>query len=95
MAVNKPVRMKILIEHDRGGIFVKGADNWTTDPEEALRFPNSIMAMEFCSRHRLRRAKVLLKFSDGRFDIAFEARHFPWVVPAERPRHSVSNEPAR
>ena len=95
MAVNKPVRMKILIEDERGGRFVKSADAWTGDPEQALRFPSSITAMEFCSRYRLRQAKVLLKFSDPRFDIAFESRHFPWVVPAERERHSVSSGPAR
>lgn len=71
--------MKILIQDNQGRIFLRSADAWTTDPERALHFPNSMAAMEFCARHNLADAKVLLKFRSERFDIVLQPRPFPWV----------------
>lgn len=73
--------MKILIWNKKSNVFVRNADAWTADPDQARKFPSSLAAMEFCVRYRLHDVSILLKFGSERFDIALQPRCFPWMQP--------------
>jgi len=69
----------------------KAGNAWTSDPDRAMQFANSIEAMEFCIRNNLLNAKVLLRFGSEQFDILLETRSFPGITPNRRPRLMISS----
>ena len=42
---------------------------WTVMEEEALVFPSSLQALDFCSRRRLQEVIIVIRFPDPRLNI--------------------------
>jgi hypothetical protein len=62
--------MKILLQHIRTQLFIKGVGTWTANAYEAYDFEHSQRAIEFARQHNLQGVQILVKFSDSKFDEA-------------------------
>lgn len=63
--------MKILLQHSRTQLYLRGVGDWTTNPSEAHDFQNSQRAIGFAREHRLTGVQIAVKFIDSRFDEVF------------------------
>lgn len=43
--------MRILLQHARTGLYLRGLGNWTADPSGALDFQHSQKAIDFACKH--------------------------------------------
>ena len=59
---------KTIVKHRDTGHFLT-AGGWSANEFEALAFKTSLQALDYCCRHKMREAILVLKFSDPRFDI--------------------------
>jgi hypothetical protein len=66
---------KRLVIHAETGKFLKADGSWTTNEAEAMNFNDITSVILACSRHRVRNAQVLLRFTtSGRFDVRLPLR---------------------
>ncbi len=63
--------MKILLQHCRTRLYLRGLGNWTTNPQEALDFQHSQRAIDFARQHELTGVQIAVKFVDNQFDEVF------------------------
>ncbi len=71
--LKKPVRR--LLVHGDTGKFLKSDGGWTTDEEEAVNFNDITSLILACSKHRVQKAEVLLRFASTRkFDVRLPLR---------------------
>ncbi len=63
--------MKILLQHCRTRLYLRGLGNWTTNPQEALDFQHSQRAIDFARQHELTGVQIAVKFVDSQFDEVF------------------------
>jgi len=65
--------MKILLQNCATREFLKSLGSWTNDAGEAMEFKSSSEALDFCFLHRpeLGEIQIVMKFSDGQYDMAF------------------------
>lgn len=65
--------MKILIKNLRTGLFLATADGWTAREKDALLFPNSPAAYDYCQTHRCGHdAAIVCRFRNPRHDMIFK-----------------------
>ena len=65
----KPLKRMIV---DSTGRFLKVDGGWTTDESEAIDFDDIATLLRTCSKHRVKNADVLLRFSHAhKFDVRF------------------------
>ncbi|MEY4387343.1 MAG: hypothetical protein RLY20_2626 [Verrucomicrobiota bacterium] len=64
--------MRILLQHVRTQLFLKGLGNWTANPYEAFDFEHSQRAIDFASENNLQGVQILVKFIDSQFDEAVQ-----------------------
>lgn len=62
--------MKVLLQDKFSGLFYRSPGEWTPHPEEARSFQTSWQALRYCRDHELPETRVVLKFEDGRYDLA-------------------------
>jgi len=55
-----------LAVHGDTGKFLKSDGSWTTDEGEAMSFNDITSLILACSKHRVRKADVLLRFSSAK-----------------------------
>ena len=68
-ATPKPLKRLIV---DPMGRFLKVDGGWTTDEAEAMYFDDIATLLRTCSKHRVKNADVLLRFSHAhKFDVRF------------------------
>ena len=60
--------MRILLQHTRTGLYLKGLGNWTANPYEALDFQHSQRAIDFARQHRLGGVQIAVRFIDNDYD---------------------------
>ena len=60
--------MKILLQHTRTQLFLRGPGNWTANPYEAFDFEHSQRAIDFAASQQLSGVQIVVKFVDGQFD---------------------------
>ena len=53
--------MKILLQHTGSGLFFKSLDSWVRDETEARIFGTALSAIEFCERHGISAAQIILR----------------------------------
>jgi len=63
--------MKILLQHVRTQLYVRGLGNWTANPAEAHDFQHSQRAIDFARDHGLTAVQIAVKFVDAQFDEVF------------------------
>jgi len=63
--------MKILLQHVRTKLYVRGLGNWTPHPVEAYDFQHSQRAIDFARAHGLSSVQIAVKFIDAQFDEVF------------------------
>jgi len=65
--------MRILLQNCGTLQFLKSLGCWTNNAGDAMEFKSSNEALDFCFLHRqeLGEIQIVMKFSDGQYDIAF------------------------
>ena len=74
--------MRILLQHSRTQLYLRGLDDWTPDPTQAYDFGHSQRAIDFAREHYLSGLQIAVKFIDSEFDEVFP------LPPLERPREA-------
>jgi hypothetical protein len=73
--------MRILLQHTRTGLYLKGLGNWTANPYEAFDFQHSQRAIDFARQHSLSGVQIAIRFIDSDHD---EIAQLPPLVEAPR-----------
>jgi hypothetical protein len=60
--------MKILLQHVRTQMYLKGPGNWTANPYEAHDFQHSQRAVDFARDHTLSGVQIAVRFFDSERD---------------------------
>ena len=63
--------MKILLQHTRSGLYVRGPDDWTANHQDGMAFEHSRNAIGFARDHSLDEVQIAVKFADSRDDQTF------------------------
>ena len=61
--------MRILLQQKTTGLYCQDKDTWTAQPLQALEFPSSSKAVEFCVAQHLDGVQIVLKFEEECYDI--------------------------
>lgn len=75
--------MRILLQHSRTQLYLRGLGDWTPDANQAYDFGHSQRAIDFAREHYLTGLQIAVKFIDPEFDEVF-------VLPPLDPPHSES-----
>lgn len=73
--------MKTIVQNCETGEYLTASGVWSADEREALGFPSSLQALDYCWRKKIGEAVLVLKFADPRFDIQLH----PFEKPKESP----------
>jgi hypothetical protein len=65
--------MRILLQHKQTQLYFKNIESWTADCKEALDFPSSTKAIDFCLQNSFFEVQIVLKFDDQQYDIVLNA----------------------
>jgi hypothetical protein len=66
--------MKIMVKNLRTGLFRAGSHSWTARERDALLFPDSPTASEYCQSHNCcHGTAILFRFRNPRHDMLFKA----------------------
>ncbi len=76
--------MRILLQHTRTGLYLKGLGNWTANPFEAFDFQHSQRAIDFARQHRLAGVQIAVRFIDSDCD---EVAQLPPMAAANEPAY--------
>jgi hypothetical protein len=60
--------MRILLQHMRTGLYLRGLGNWSSNPFEALDFQHSQRAIDFARQHQLHGVQIAVRFLDSDYD---------------------------
>ena len=63
--------MKILLQHTRSGLFVRGAGDWTANHQDGMEFEHSRNAIGFARAHSMHEVQIAVKFLDSQDDQTF------------------------
>lgn len=77
--------MKILLQHERTGLYLCESGDWTRDPDGAQDFNHTQKVIEFVSQFGMRGVRICVKFRDSAFDEVF-----PIPPSCGRPVQAVS-----
>ena len=69
--------MKILLQHSRTQLYLRGLGDWTPDPNQAYDFGHSQRAIDFAREHYIAGAQIAVKFVDPEFDEVFPLPAMP------------------
>ena len=76
--------MRILLQHARTGLYLKGLGNWTANPFDAFDFQHSQRAIDFAQQHRLTGVQIAVRFIDCEYD---EVAQLPAHAGAQQPAY--------
>jgi hypothetical protein len=60
--------MKILLQHARTQLYLRGLGDWTANPHEAFDFQHSQKAIDFARENHLLGVQIAVKFVDSEVD---------------------------
>jgi hypothetical protein len=70
--------MRILLQHARTGLYLRGLGDWTANVQEGFDFQHSQKAINFACEHKLTGVQIAVRFTDAEFD---EVAPLPPMVP--------------
>jgi hypothetical protein len=76
--------MKILLQHSRTQLYLRGLGDWTPDPNQAYDFGHSQRAIDFAREHYIAGAQIAVKFVDPEFDEVFPLPTVAQPQPGQR-----------
>lgn len=74
--------MRILLQQKETGLYFENLGLWAPSSKEAMNFPSSAAAIEFCATHHIQGVHLVMKFDDYPYDIVLPVHP---VVPPEPP----------
>jgi len=77
--------MKILLQHARTRLYVRGLGDWTASPQDAFDFQHSQKAVDFALQHALTGVQIAVRFIDSQFDEIFPLTTVA-AMAAQQPR---------
>jgi hypothetical protein len=75
--------MRILLQHARTQLYLRGLGDWTANVCEGFDFQHSQKAIDFAHNHALTGVQIAVRFIDQDYD---EIAPLPPVAPAYTPR---------
>ena len=78
--------MKILLQHARTRLFLRGLGDWTANHHEGFDFQHSQKAIDFAQQHSLTSVQIAVKFIDGQFDETFPLPAVAATAPVQQAR---------
>jgi len=63
--------MKILLQHARTRLYLRGLGDWTANPSEAFDFQHSRRATDFACQNGLSGVQIAIRFFDSQSDEVF------------------------
>jgi hypothetical protein len=60
--------MRILLQHARTRLYLKGLGNWTANPYEAFDFQHSQRAIDYACAHGISGVQIAVRFADSDSD---------------------------
>jgi len=63
--------MRILLQHARTRLYLRGLGDWTATTHDAFDFQHSQRAVDFAVRNGLSGVQIAVKFIDSQFDEVF------------------------
>jgi len=65
-------QVRRVIQDRRTGWFLTRANGWSADQREAWELPNIVTALRLARELGLKQASLVLKFSDGKYDVRLD-----------------------
>ena len=63
--------MRILLQHARTRLYLRGLGDWTVNPQDGFDFQHSQKAVDFAHQHALTGVQIGVRFIDSQFDEIF------------------------
>jgi len=60
--------MRILLQHARTGLYLRGLGDWTVNPYEAFDFQHSQKAIDYACKHGIIGVQIAVRFIDSECD---------------------------
>lgn len=79
--------MKILLQHSRTQLYLRGLGDWTPDPNQAYDFGHSQRAIDFACEHYVAGVQIAVKFVDPEFDEIIPLPAAAQPQPDQRTQH--------
>jgi len=77
--------MRILLQHARTRLYLRGLGDWTANPQDGFDFQHSQKAVDFAHQHALNGVQIAVKFIDSQFDEIFPLAAVA-AMAAQQPR---------
>ena len=77
--------MRILLQHARTRLYLRGLGDWTANPQDGFDFQHSQKAVDFAHQHALSGVQIAVKFIDSQFDEIFPLAAVA-AMAAQQPR---------
>lgn len=77
--------MRILLQHARTRLYLRGLGDWTANPQDGFDFQHSQKAVDFANQHALSGVQIAVKFIDSQFDEIFPLAAVA-AMAAQQPR---------
>jgi len=77
--------MRILLQHARTRLYLRGLGDWTANPQDGFDFQHSQKAVDFAHQHTLTGVQIAVKFIDSQFDEIFPLAAVA-AMAAQQPR---------
>ena len=77
--------MRILLQHARTRLYLRGLGDWTANPQDGFDFQHSQKAVDFAHQHALTGVQIAVKFIDSQFDEIFPLAAVA-AMAAQQPR---------
>ena len=68
MQPNLSQTMRILLQHARTGLYLRGLGDWTPNPYEAFDFQHSQKAIDYACKHGIIGVQIAVRFVDSECD---------------------------
>jgi hypothetical protein len=60
--------MRILLQHARTGLYLRGLGDWSANPFEATDFQHSQRAIDYARQHQIAGVQIAVRFLDSDYD---------------------------
>jgi len=60
--------MRILLQHARTGLYLRGLGDWTANPYDAFDFQHSQKAVDYARDHKISGVQIAVRFFDSDVD---------------------------